>query len=191
MKNLFVSVIGVLMISSVMIAQEEYKANGKDPFGKPNPDAPQQVKDYAKLVGVSDCKSSQRGQDGKFKAAVDSVWQFKYIMNGTAIQDETWKSDGNHTTSIRLFDKKKSAWYVTFFSTIGPTPNPSTWTGGTQDSGDIILKRPQKAPNGLEGFSKLTFHEITDKGFKWKGEWVNGDESIVFPFWRIECKKRR
>ena len=187
--TLFFSI--VFLFNAFAFSQEEYKASPKNPFGKLNPSASKEVADYADLIGISDCKSRQRGKDGKFKTAVNSVWQFKYVMNGTAVQDESWKSDGSHTTSIRQFDNKKSQWHVTFFSKNSPSPTPSTWSGGTNKKGDIVLKRPQKAPNGMEGFSKLTFHEISKKSFKWKGEWVDKSEKIVFPFWRIECKKRK
>ncbi len=191
MKKLTFIILGVFSLGLNFFAQEQYRASDEDPFGKPHPNAPQQVKNYSKLKGISDCKSSQRGRDGKFKDPEDSVWQFKYIMNGRAVQDESWKSDGNHTTSVRQFDPKKSQWYVTFFSANSPTATPSTWTGGTEKSGNIVLKRDQKAPNGMEGVSRLTFYEISDRGFKWKGEWVSKNGKIVYPFWRIECEKRK
>lgn len=180
----------VFTLDSNTFSQEEYKANEKNPFGTLSPNAPKQVADYRDLIGISDCKSRQRGADGNFKAPVDSVWQFKYILNGTAIQDETWKSDGTHTSSIRQFNEKKSEWYVTFFASNSTNPRPPVWSGNKDKKGDIILTKSQKAPNGMDGFSKLTFYEISKNGFKWKGEWVDPKETIKFPFWTIECKKR-
>ena len=34
----------------------------------------------------------------------------------------------------------------------------------------------------MDGFSRLTFYDITDKGFKWIGEWVDPTEKVTFPF---------
>ena len=64
-----------------------------------------------------------------------------------AVQDETLKSDGKHSGSIR-----------------------------------------QYLP-GMEGLFRLTFYDITNNGFKWIGEWVNKDETIEYPTWKIDCKK--
>jgi hypothetical protein len=53
----------------------------------------------------------------------------------------------------------------------------------------MTLYKPQKATNGFDGYSRLTFYDISDSGYKWRGEWVSEDESVVFPFWKIDCKK--
>ena len=50
---------------------------------------------------------------------------------------------------------------------------------------------PQKAPNGMDGFSRLTFYDINDDGFKWIGEWVDEAGQITYPFWKIDCTKRK
>jgi len=55
----------------------------------------------------------------------------------------------------------------------------------------MVLYKEQKAPNGMAGFYKITFSEMTEDGFKWSGDWVNPDESIVYPTWKIECIKRK
>ena len=43
----------------------------------------------------------------------------------------------------------------------------------------------------MEGNYRITFKNISNDGFNWIGEWVNLDESIVFPTWKIECIKRK
>nr|WP_247672709.1 DUF4440 domain-containing protein [Aquimarina sp. MMG016] len=42
----------------------------------------------------------------------------------------------------------------------------------------------------MDGFYKINFYDINDKGFKWLGEWVNTNESFSYPTWKIECTKR-
>jgi hypothetical protein len=60
---------------------------------------------------------------------------------------------------------------------------------GNRTGNKIILYREQAAPNGLEGFYKLTFFDITNKGYHWLGEWVDKQESFSYPTWKIFCKK--
>lgn len=69
------------------------------------------------------------------------------------------------------------------------TPKLRTWSGNKTKDGNIILYSKQKAPNGTEGFSRLTFYNINKKGYKWIGEWVDKTEKVVFPFWKISCVK--
>ena len=77
---------------------------------------------------------------------------------------------------------------VTFFDSRTAPENPSVWTG-SRENDKIILFRDQKAPNGLDGYSRLTFYNIKESGFDWVGEWVSLDEKIVFPFRKIHCMK--
>jgi len=47
-----------------VLGQYEYDTSDKFPFGKANPKAPEQIKDYEAMIGECDCKSSTRNQDG-------------------------------------------------------------------------------------------------------------------------------
>ena len=57
------------------------------------------------------------------------------------------------------------------------------------EEGKIILYREQQAPNGMDGFSRLTFYDLSEKGYRWIGEWVDKTEKIVYPTWKIKCTK--
>jgi hypothetical protein len=65
------------------------------------------------------------------------------------------------------------------------------WEGGKTDNGNIVLYRDQAAPNGTEGYFRLTFYEITDKSFQWIGEWVDLGETFSYPTWKISCTKQK
>ena len=111
-------------------------------------------------------------------------------MNGTAVQDEVWRENDMMAGSIRQFNPDSTKWYVSYYTNSSiPTALPS-WGGAKNQAGDIVLYRDQKAPNGMDGHSRLTFHHIAATGFHWKGEWVSVDESVVYPFWTISCTKR-
>lgn len=183
------SLLVLLLSANIVLAQYEYESTAEYPFGRQNPDAPEQLQDFALLIGSSQCQSERRSPDQTWADPIDMTWNFKYIMNGTAIQDETLKADKIHSGSIRQFSQDSSRWYVHFYSTPVST-TLSTWEGNLNDDDIIVLFKDQLAPNGTEGFSRLTFYDISDNGFKWKGEWINKEETIVYPFWKISCEKQ-
>ncbi len=111
-------------------------------------------------------------------------------MNGMGVQDETLKADGKHSGSIRQFIADSTRWYVHYYSSGSPSTVLPAWEGNKNEEGKIVLYREQTAPNGMDGFYKITFSEMDAEGFNWLGEWVTPDESISFPTWKIECKRR-
>lgn len=169
----------------------DFEPNTQHPFGKPNPKAPTQITDWAELIGESECKSISRNPDGTWADTLDMIWRFKYIMNGWAVQDETLKADGKNAGSIRQYNADSAAWYVHYYSSGYAAPVLPAWKGNINEEGEINLYKEQQAPNGMEGFYKISFTEISEKGFNWLGQWVNPDESIIYPTWKIYCRKRK
>lgn len=181
------------LLISVLIypvyAQYEYESNAGQPFGKLNPDAPEQVGDFAPLIGKSSCLSESRAQDGSWNKPVNMFWTFKYIMNGKAVQDETLKADGAHSGSIRQFNADSLRWYVHYYASASVPSKLPVWEGNKTENGDIVLYREQASPNGTKGFFRLSFSEITPKSFEWIGEWVDTSATITYPTWKISCLK--
>lgn len=189
MKSLLLFVI-ICSVNAHVYSQNEYEPSPTNPYGLPNPNAPSEIQDYQDLIGLCDCKSTSRNPDGTWAAAVDMTWEFKYILNGLAVQDQTLKADGAHSGSIRQFIAKDSRWYVHYYASAKPSPKLGTWEGGKKGA-NIVLYKDQKAPNGTEGKFRITFHDISTDGFSWLGEWTSIDESIIYPTWKIQCKKRK
>ncbi|UXX80011.1 hypothetical protein N7E81_02680 [Reichenbachiella carrageenanivorans] len=179
----------LVLTHSICLAQYEYEPSSTYPFGQPNPNAPEQIKDFAPMIGMCHCKSENRTSDGSWAAPVDMTWTFAYLMNGMAVQDQTLKTDGKHSGSIRQYDADSSRWYVHYYSSSAPATAPLSYWTGNHESGKITLYKPQQSPQGIDGFSKLTFYDFNENGYRWIGEWVNIDESIVYPFWKITCKR--
>ena len=178
----------VFLIPSFLFAQFEYEVTAEQPFGKANPNAPEQIKDFDELIGNCNCKSTKRKPDGTWNEALAMKWQFKYILNGMAVQDRSLSTDGSHAGSIRQFSADSSRWYVHWFSAKTPSTSLPVWEGNRKD-GKITLYRKQNAPNGTEGYFRLTFYDIRKTGFNWVGEWVDLTETVVYPTWKIECVK--
>ncbi len=180
----------LVLITTITWGQHEYEPSDVSPFGRANPNAPKEILDFDNLIGICDCISETRNQDQTWAKPNKMTWEFKYIMNGMAVQDQTLKEDGKHSGSIRQFIADSSKWYVHYYSSAGPTTVLSAWEGNKKED-KIILYRKQKAPNGMDGFYKINFYDITKDGFKWLGEWVNTAETFSFPTWKIECTKRK
>jgi len=185
----------ILFIISLSIKSQEninssYETSDKYPFGRMNPEAPPQTADFAPLIGLCDCKSETRKADRTWAEPINMIWKWKYIMNGMGVQDETLKEDGKHAGSIRQYSKDSARWYVHYYTSAAIATRLSTWEGNKKGD-DIVLYKDQKAPNGMEGFYRLTFSNISDNGFDWIGEWVDKTEKVVFPTWKIRCTKRK
>ena len=183
----------LLLLSFSIIAQngpQDYEPSKDFPYGRANPEAPDQLKDFAPLIGTCNCKSETRNKDKSWAKPIDMIWKFKYIMNGKAVQDETLKADGKHSGSIRQYSQDSARWYVHYYSSAGITAQLSAWEGNKKGE-DIVLYREQKAPNGMDGYYRITFANISNDGFNWIGEWVTRDESFSYPTWKITCIKRK
>ena len=166
--------------------ETQYDPGPGQPFGKMNPQASPEVSEFSFLIGRNDCHEERRDpQTGQWQTPGKRIWDAAWYMNGHAVRD--WGStSGGQTANIRIFDPVDGRWKVSYFSS--PTYSNGIWQGGLQGA-DIVLTRPQKAPNGTDGESRLTFYEIADTSFRWKGEWVAEDGSVIYPFWRITCQK--
>jgi len=186
----------ILIVTSSQAAKAQstkyaYEVSPQNPYGKLNPDAPSEVADYELLIGTCDCLSYSKNLDnGTWAPPVNMEWTFKYIMNGTAVQDGTLKSDESHAGSIRLYQPDSAKWYIHYFNIKKPTSVLAVWSGGNKGD-EIVLLQQQKAPNGLDGFYKIRFYDISERGFSWIGAWTTPNESFVIETLKIECKKRK
>mgnify|MGYP000622125251 CR=1 FL=1 len=182
-------VIGFILIGPIVFSQYKYEASDEFPYGLPNPEAPEQLKDFEPMIGSCNCKSTTRKQDGTWNSPESMTWTWKYILNGNAVQDETLKSDGAHSGSIRQFDKDSTQWYVHWYASKTPVTQFPVWKGN-KEGDKIILYKEQKAPDGTDGFFRLTFYDMNTTGYRWKGEWVDKAEKVVYPTWKIDCIKQ-
>lgn len=180
---LFLWALGPFGLSS----QYNYEPSSENPYGLPNPEAPKELLDFSPLIGECNCLSYSRKADQTWAEPVDMIWRFKYIMNGMAVHDETLKADGAHSGSIRQFNQDSTKWYVHYYGSKSPINQLPTWEGNKTNEGNLVFYKEQKAPNGAEGFYRLSFFNIDENGYKWIGEWVDPSETVVFPTWKIDC----
>jgi len=144
------------------------------PFGRPNPDAPPELAQFAFFVGEFDCIDTIRQADGT-RVSFPAIWNARYFLNGFGIQDHYW-TPRFFTSNIRIFDPESKIWKVAFFRM--PGYQSSRWEG--KKVGEEIHIRNEGRTDG----PALTFHNISEGGFDWHSG--GGD-----PGWTSSCKRRR
>jgi hypothetical protein len=144
------------------------------PFGRPHPDAPAELEQFAFMVGEFDCVDEMRQKDGSF-LRFRAIWNARYFLNGFGIQDEYW-TPRFFTSNIRIYDPKSKQWQVTFFRM--PGYQSGVWQG--KKEGNMMVMRRDGRTIG----PGLTFYDISEDGFRWH----SGGET---PGWTSTCKRRR
>ena len=163
----------------------EYEPNAAYPYGRMNPNAPPELKQFEFMIGDCECIDDIRQPDGTWKE-VNAKWNATFFMNGYGIQDKYW-TDGDFVTSnIRIFDNKRSKWIVTFFSM--PRYSSGVWEG-SQEDGKMIMRSENENPDGSVSVSRLTFYNISVDGFDWIAERITGEDTVAS--WKSSCKKNR
>ena len=152
-------------------------------YGQPNPDAPQELSQYAFLIGDWSCTTKFLTQDGKTYNEGTADWIGVYVLNGYAIQDY-WIGNGPqgkkfYGTNIRSYDRAKGKWlnrwlpagtlqWKSFESELVNDTMVMTGGEGTSPRGDFI--------------DRNTFYDIGPNSWRWRKDrsfdkgktWVEG-----------------
>ena len=153
-------------------------------FGRINPDAPIETKQFEFLIGNFICKDSIV-TNGKWKYST-ATWNSEYILNGYGIKD-TYRNDDYAATSIRFFNTKTNKWNVYFYGM--PGEHTGLWEG-EKIGNDLVMKQKRKGPNNENLESRLIFYEISNDSFKWKGVDWNLDNDTGIYDWKIIANKQ-
>lgn len=160
--------------SSAVAPDTTYAPSPAYPFGRMNPDAPPESKQFAFMIGAFDCTDEIRQPDGK-KVRFPAIWNARWFLNGHGIQDEYW-SPRFATSNLRIYDAKAKQWQVTFFRM--PGYQSGVWQG-RQEDGKMVMRQ-----GGATSGPGLTFYNIRADGFDWHS---GGDQ----PNWTSACTRRR
>ncbi len=163
----------------------DYEPSPAYPFGRLNPDAPPETAQFAFMLGAHDCTDRIFNQQNGTWKEVTKIWNGRSFLNGHAIRDDTWRSDGVYTSNIRKYDVQAGQWIVTFFS--NGNAAPSVWEGGIED-GVMVVRRDGEGPQG-PFTARLSFPEVSETGFEWKMDILAGGQ--VLPWRTSSCTKRR
>lgn len=159
--------------AAAIVPDTTYAPSPAYPFGRMNPAAPAETKQFAFMIGAFDCVDEIRQPDGK-TVRFPAIWNARWFLNGHGIQDEYW-SPRFSTSNLRIYDAKTKQWQVTFFRM--PGYQSGVWQG--KKEGDNMVMRQGGATTG----PGLTFHNIREDGFDWHS---GGDQ----PGWTSSCTRR-
>lgn len=160
-------------------------------YGTPNPNAPQELSQFAFLIGRWRCESRVKNPDGSFEK-YPATWIGRYILDGYVIADEfrQFGPDGKLAQlgqNYRSFSSEKKAWVMKWHDA-----RASTWLdlgprdlGGVQVAEDYITfmhHLPSGLPEDLfppHTVFRITFSDINEDHFSWRAE-VSRDEGTTW-----------
>lgn len=178
------------------VATPTNNASSRFPYGRPHPDAPAALSDFAFLVGEHRCETAAPRKVNPFDAdevvVVPFYWYGEYILNGRAIRDE-WADINSTGSQTRIFDPKSGSWTTRWFG-MGLLEGFGLYA----DRGEFVAKRQPDgtiiglpAPVEYQGSSYqniITFSEISPAGFEWLMTTERDGTLLDAKTW-ISCKR--
>lgn len=161
----------------------QYDSSSDHIFGMRHPKAPSETQQFHFMIGRFICQNSLLTKGG-WKESV-ATWESSYILNGFGIKD-TYRNENYAGTSIRFFSSSKEKWEVYFFGM--PGEHTGLWQGEALD-GKMIMRQKRTGPSGENLESRLTFYNITENSFDWKGELWNLDKGTSTVNWKIKAQR--
>lgn len=163
-------------------------------YGKPNPNAPQELSQFAFLIGKCRCDAKLKLENGEWEN-LQATWTGRYILDGYVIEDEfrMTKPTGELLVlgiNLRSFDVKKKTWTMKWLNAVA-----GTWVdlgpdelGGVRADGRSI-SYSFKEPIGSHAFTRATYGNFSENHFTWRGEISDDgktwDEFLVIEAYRI------
>ncbi len=161
----------------------QYDPSKFDKYGKLNPAAPKASSQFSFMIGQFRCQDSLL-VNGEWKTSI-ATWETHYILNGYGIRD-VYRNENYAGESIRIYNTSKNKWEVYFFGM--PGEHTGLWEG-EKIGNKMVMKQNRTGPNGEHLQSRLTFYDIKDHAFRWKGEVWNLDENTAIVNWKIDANR--
>ena len=165
-------------------------------FGKPNPNAPAALSQFAFLIGRWRCDATITLASGEWQK-YEAAWIGRYILDGYAIADEYGLAIPAGETIVlgmnfRTYDSARQQWNIKWLNAL-----TGTWTdlgpeelGGVRFDGQSIVyafKEPQAAHAYTHAtYTRATYTNISASHFTWRGE-KSGDGKAWTEFMVVEA----
>lgn len=142
-------------------------------YGKPNPNAPPELSQFAFLIGRWRCDARIKGEDGAWQP-FQATWVGRYILDGYVIADEFRMTapDGKLVMlgqNYRSYNSEKKAWVLKWQEAL-----TATWLdlgpaelGGVQVTDNSITYQAWFLPDVLH---RMSYLNISADHFTWRGE---------------------
>ena len=164
-------------------------------YGKPNPNAPQELSQFAFLVGKWRGEAKLKREDGTWEN-LKALWEGRYILEGYAIADEYRMTTPTGELlvlgiNLRSYDAKKKAWNLKWLNALA-----GTWTDlGPEELGGVVvdgktISYRMKEPVAQHAFTRATYTDISADHFIWQGDRSNDgrtwEQFLVIELYRSE-----
>lgn len=155
---------------------------------EPADDAPAELAQFGRMVGVWSCTSEQIQQDGTFApGTTTATWTWFYTLGGRAVQD-IWETGASVGTNLRVYDPETDSWEIQWVASSLVHFQLIT----ARAVGDTVVMHGEAPAGG--GFPaharRITFFDITDDRFEWKYEATkSGTDTGWSEFSRLHCTK--
>ncbi|NNE06200.1 MAG: hypothetical protein HKN15_10805 [Xanthomonadales bacterium] len=158
-QAIFLKLILALFVSSCAMADE---------FGQASPDAPQELGQYAFIIGKWQCQTRFMGPDGTFNEG-QATWTGHYTLDGWAIKDD-WRStlpNGRpfHGFNIRSFNPQTGKWDNRWL----PQYSLQWKYFESEQAGDTMVMIGGEGTDARGSFvDRNTFYEISENSWRWR-----------------------
>ena len=162
-------------------------------YGRPNPNAPQELSRFAFLIGKWRCEARLKREDGVWET-LQATWVGRYVLDGYVIMEEfrMTRPIGELLVlgmNLRSYDVKKRTWGMKWLNALG-----GTWVDlGLEELGGVKVDQTSitysfKEPVGAHALTRATYFNISESHFTWRGERSNDgkawDEFLVIEAYR-------
>lgn len=187
---LFALVAGVVALSAApaLDSREPAKENCRamkrveQEYGKPNPNAPPELSQFAFLIGEWKFDAKLKRKDGT-QESFTGTWEGRYVLDRHAIADEyrMTTSAGELVVlgiNLRAYDSKKKAWNMKWLNALA-----GTWVDlgpeelGGVEVGEKSISYVMKEPVAGHAFTRATYTIVSENHFTWRGEGSNDQKT--------------
>ena len=163
--------------NQVFKIRKSFEVSKAYPFGRANPDAPPETKQFEFMIGEFDCRDRILNPQNNKWFEFSAFRRAAYILNGYAIQDQNWTPLLN-STNIRSYNPKTKQWEVSYFKY--PNYYAGVWKGAMEGE-NMVLRQGAT--------SRLSFFNISKDQYSWKSERIVEGKPVKN--WEFTCKRRR
>jgi hypothetical protein len=144
-------------------------------LGRPNPNAPPALSQFAFLIGRWRCEAKVRSANGDWQT-LQATWLGRFILDGYAIADEYRMTDASGELivlgmNLRAYDAAKKTWNIKWLNALA-----GTWTDlGTDELGGVTFDGQSviyafREPVAAHPYTRATYTNISTTHFTWRGE---------------------
>ena len=145
-------------------------------YGRPNPNAPAALSQFAFLIGKWRCEARVRMAAGEWQT-FQASWVGRFILEGYAVADEYSMTDSSGELivlgiNLRTYDDAKQTWNMKWLNALA-----GTWVdlgpeelGGVRFDGESIIY-VFREPVAAHAYTRATYTNISKTHFTWRGRW--------------------